>query len=115
MTVNQGGTLLTWVAIHSQLSHVTSLQWKVRVWWVLSNISAFCIFICVSEVNFTNNSTCKKHNAKMSQSSSSYYVCKQVMICGGNKRDVQEESNGQYVVQLSGSYYLLQDSLVPSF
>ncbi len=24
MTVNQGGTLLTWVVIHSQRSHVTS-------------------------------------------------------------------------------------------
>jgi len=64
MTVNQGGTLLTWVVIHSQLSHVTSLQWKVRVWWVLSNISAFCIFICVSEVNFTNNSTMQKAQCK---------------------------------------------------
>jgi hypothetical protein len=33
----------------------------------------------------------------------------------GKKRDVHEESNGQYVVQLSGLYYLLWDSLVPSF
>jgi hypothetical protein len=47
MTVNEGGTLLTWVVIHSQLSHVTSLQWKVQVWCVLSNISAF-VFLIVS-------------------------------------------------------------------
>jgi hypothetical protein len=33
----------------------------------------------------------------------------------GNKRDVHEESNGQYVVQLYGSDYLLRDSLVTQF
>jgi hypothetical protein len=72
----------------TQLSHVTSLQWKV-----CESTMQKCPKLLLLLVSCLQTS----HD----------------LWEGGKKGDVHEESNGQYVVQLTGSYYLVRDSLVP--